>query len=283
MNRFKISSCTANYGTADLMKIFRRLHELEYDGAELTTMYHCIPAETDANRRTEIRQTAHRLNLEISGLHYIFPAGGSMASEDSSERDAIAKHAEAVIELAHDLECRIVVVGGSKQRSVPAKMDRKLGISRVLEVFARIAKSAEKHGVVACFEAHNRYESNLANTLEECSRYVDQINSPALKIAGDTYHMNIEEKSLEGAIVSAGSRIGHMHLPDSHRLAPGDGHIDFRAILSALWQIKFSGYVSFEMFGITPEMMYLPTFELCDDEVRKGIKHIRHVEASLAS
>ena len=38
-----------------------------------------------------------------------------------------------------------------------------------------------------------------------------------------------------------------------------------------------------EMFGITPEMMYLPTFELCDAEVCKGIKHIRQVEASLAS
>ncbi len=191
MNRIKISSCTANYGTADLMKILQRLHEPEYDGAELTTMYHCIPGETDAQRRAEIRQTSQRLNLEISALHYIYPPGGSMTSEDSSERDAIAKHTETVIQLAHDLECKIVVVGGSKQRSVPTKMERKLGVDRVLEVFARIAKSAEKYGVVACFEAHNRYESNLANTLAECSRYVDQIASPALKV--DTYHMNIGE------------------------------------------------------------------------------------------
>lgn len=283
MNRFKISSCTANYGTADLFKILRRLSELEYDGAELTTMYHCAPAETDAKCRSEIRQKAQQFNLEISGLHYIFPPGGSMASDDSAERDAIARHAESVIQLSHDLECKIVVVGGSKQRSVPLNMEREVGVGRVLEVFSKIARSAEKYGVVACFEAHNRYESNLANTLEECSRYVDRINSPALKIAGDTYHMNIEEKSLDGAIISAGSRIAHMHLPDSHRLAPGDGHIDFSAILAALRRINFSGYLSFEMFGITPEMMWLPSFELCDDEVRKGIKHIRQVEASLPS
>lgn len=283
MKRFKISSCTANYGTAELTKILRRLHELEYDGAELTTMYHCIPTETDAQRRATICQTARQLNLEISGLHYIFPPGGSMASDDSSERDAIAKHAETVIQLAHDLECKIVVVGGSKQRSVPITMERTLGVNRIIEVFSKIAKSAEKYGVVACFEAHNRYESNLANTLDECSRYVDRINSPALKIAGDTYHMNIEEKSLAGAILAAGDRIAHMHLPDSHRLAPGGGHIDFGTILSALRRINFTGYLSFEMFGITPEMMWLPTFELCDDEVRKGIKHIRQVEASLVS
>ena len=240
-------------------------------------------AETDAKSRAEIRQAAQQLNLEISGLHYIYPPGGSMVSDDSLERDAIARHSESVIQLAHDLGCKIVVVGGSKQRSVPVSMDRELGVNRVLEVLSRIAKSAEKYGVVACFEAHNRYESNLANTLDECSRYVDQINSPALKIAGDTYHMNIEEKSLDGAIISAGSRIGHMHLPDSHRLAPGDGHIDFSAILAALRRINFAGYLSFEMFGITPEMMYLPTFDLCDDEVRKGIKHIRQVESSLVS
>lgn len=278
---FKISSCSANYGYADLFKVADRLAALGYDGIEITAMYHCIPKETSAARRREIREQIKALGLEISGLHYIFEPGTSMVSDNEAERRQVIEHARSIIELSHDLECSMVVVGGSKQRSVPAGMSREIGIRRVVDTFADIARHAEKLGVTACFEAHNRYKSNVGNTLAECGKYIDEINSPSMKIAGDTYHMNIEEASLADAIEQVGPRLAHLHFPDSHRLAPGGGHIDFASILKALRKIGFDGYLSFEMFGITPEMMYLPTFEACDAENVKGIRHVRDLEKRL--
>jgi len=45
--------------------------------------------------------------------------------------------------------------------------------------------------------------------------------------------MNIEEKSIHGAIVQA-KKLFHMHFADSNRLAPGLGHLDFKRILDML-------------------------------------------------
>ncbi len=281
MTGFRISSCSATYGHADLFKVVDRLAALDFDGIEITAMYHCIPKETSTLRRREIRERIKASGLEISGLHYIFEPGTSMVSDDAAERMRVTEHARTILELSHDLECPMVVVGGSKQRSVPVEMSREVGIRRVVDAFAEIARHAEKLGVTACFEAHNRYESNVGNTLAECSKYVDEINSPAMKVAGDTYHMNIEEASMSEAIEQVGARLAHLHFPDSHRLAPGGGHIDFIPIMQSLRRIGFDGYLSFEMFGITPEMMYLPSFEACDAENAKAIRHVRELEKSL--
>jgi sugar phosphate isomerase/epimerase len=177
------------------------------------------------SRRRQIRERIKAAGLEISGLHYIFEPDTSMVSDMRRIR-RVAQHARSIIELAHDLECPVVVIGGSKQRSVPVEMDREVGIRRVVETFADIARSAENLGITACFEAHNRYESNVGNTLAECSKYADEINSPAMKIAGDTYHMNIEEASLAGAIEASGQRLAHLHLPDRAQRGPYRFHLD---------------------------------------------------------
>ena len=92
--------------------------------------------------------------------------------------------------------------------------------------------------------------------------------------------MNIEDGPLGPAIETVGDRLAHLHIPDSHRLAPGGGHIDFPPVIEALRNIGYLGYVSFEFFSITPDLWYLPTFEACDDEVRKGIEYLRRLGAA---
>ena len=63
----------------------------------------------------------------------------------------------------------------------------------------------------------------------------------------DTYHMNIEERSLPEAIRQTGELLNYVHLSDSNRAAPGQGHIDFGAILRTLVEIGYSGYLTFEL------------------------------------
>lgn len=280
MNRFKISACSANYGHADLFRVVDRLAHHGYDGVEITVMYHAIPGETTAARRREIKTHVRERGLKISALHYVFPAGMRMAGAPE-ERDRVVHHATAVLALASDLEAPTIVIGAGTQRSIPQGMSRDHALPRVLAVFEQIARAAERVGVIACFEALNRYETNIGRTLAECSTYVDQIGSQNLKVAGDTFHMNIEEASMEEAIANVGSRLAHLHLPDSHRMAPGGGHINFSPILSALKRWGFSGFLSFEIFGIAPEIPYLPTFELCDAEMAEAITRVREIESVL--
>lgn len=278
MSAFKISACSANYGHADLFTVIDRLAALGYDGVEITVMYHAVPQETSARRRAEILRRVRDAGLSVSALHFIFPAGLQMTAEAASDRQKVVDHVGSVIELAHDLESRIVVVGGGGMRSTPPGMDKSVAVERVLDVFRGIGRRAERAGVTACFEALNRFETNIGRSFAECCGYLDRIGSPAVRLAGDTFHMNMEETSMPAAIEAAGASLAHLHLPDSHRLAPGDGHIDFPPILAALRKIGFDGYLSFELFWIAPDIPYLPTFELCDAECVKAIRYIRSLE-----
>jgi sugar phosphate isomerase/epimerase len=281
MSRFPISACSANYGKADLFRILDRLCELGYDGVEITVMYHAVPDETSPERRREILGRARDAGLTVSGLHFIFPAGLKMMSPDPEERRRVADHIRSVLELGHDLEAPLVVIGGGGLRTVPAGMSRETGVAHVVDVFTQVARHAEATGVTACFEALNRFETTIGRSFAETCAYIDGIGSPALKLAGDTFHMNIEESSLPGAIEAAGVRLAHLHLPDSNRLAPGTGHIDFRPILGALGRIGYRGFLSFEIFWIAPDIPYLPSWEECDAQSVQAIRHVREVETML--
>ena len=48
-----------------------------------------------------------------------------------------------------------------------------------------------------------------------------------VRLAADTYHMNIEEADPIKALVDASNCIRHVQLSDSNRLEPAAGHIDW--------------------------------------------------------
>ena len=58
--------------------------------------------------------------------------------------------------------------------------------------------------------------------------------------------MNLEEASITGAIVNAGSHIGHVHLGDNNRLLPGQGSIDFTSGFKALRKVGYRGFLALE-------------------------------------
>ena len=76
---------------------------------------------------------------------------------------------------------------------------------------------------------------------------VDEVNSSFIKLLVDTFHMNIEERSMTESIKPAKGYIGHVHFSDNNRLAPGQGHIDFRSIAKILQAIDYQGFVSGEI------------------------------------
>ena len=108
-------------------------------------------------------------------------------------------------------------------------------------------KYAEEKKVLLLLEPINRYETNVINTLAEGSDLIREIESQHLKLIPDTFHMNIEERSLEESIVDAGAYIGYIHFADSNRLSPGWGHIDFFKIVSALKKTNYIGAVGIEV------------------------------------
>jgi sugar phosphate isomerase/epimerase len=95
-------------------------------------------------------------------------------------------------------------------------------------------------------EAINRYETKSLNTAEHVARFIDDSGLKATGILLDTFHMNIEERSIESTIRSYVDRIAHFHIADSNRWPPGYGHLDIRGQLRILTELDYQGWVSAE-------------------------------------
>ena len=112
-------------------------------------------------------------------------------------------------------------------------------------------KAAEDHDVLFHMEVVNRFEQYLLNTAEEAVRYVGEVGSPNCKVLLDTFHMNIEEDSFHDAIVAAGDVLGHFHVGETNRRAPGRGRIPWDEVARALKEIDYRGSIVMEPF-LTP-------------------------------
>ena len=65
---------------------------------------------------------------------------------------------------------------------------------------------------------------------------------------GSKYQRFIRNVLFGGAaLLAAGRHIGHVHFADSNRQAMGFGHTDAAAVITALREINYTGYLSAEI------------------------------------
>ena len=127
-------------------------------------------------------------------------------------------------------------------------LDKEGAWARGVESVKKLGGVAGELGIDFCLEVVNRFETHILNTAEEGVRYCKDVAMPRVKLLLDTFHMNIEEDDLPGAILTAGSYLGHVHVGEGNRKLPGMGHLPWEEIGSALKQIGFSGGVVMEPF-----------------------------------
>jgi sugar phosphate isomerase/epimerase len=86
----------------------------------------------------------------------------------------------------------------------------------------------------------------MVNRLDQAIELISAVGIDSLRVAADTYHMNIEEDDPVTALHAAGPFLGHVQVSDSNRFQPGAGHLDWPAILGALRASGYDGYLALE-------------------------------------
>lgn len=136
---------------------------------------------------------------------------------------------------------------GRTWKTTPAERERDLEL--LVGQLRPLAAYAADHGVVLCVEPLNRFETSVINTAEQLVELVDRVDHPACQAMLDTFHMNIEEKSLGDAIRAVGPRLRHFHSCENDRGAPGSGHVPWSDVAAALRDIGYEGPVVIESFS----------------------------------
>ena len=146
-----------------------------------------------------------------------------------------------------------------------------------------LGKIASDAGVTVGIEPLNRFETDMINLVEQAIALIHEVGQPAYKVHIDTFHANIEEKSIPDAIRMAGDLLGHFHACENDRGTPGTGHIDWIGVRDALREIGYAGPVVIESFtpGIVEiakaAAIWRPLAPSQDELARDGARFLREL------
>ncbi len=118
------------------------------------------------------------------------------------------------------------------------------------ETLAQAADYAQQNGVTLVLEYLNRFECYFLNCAADCARFCREVNHPNLKMMYDTFHANIEEKSVEAAIRECADQLVHVHISENDRSTPGEGGVNWDATFATLKDINYDGWFVVEAFGL---------------------------------
>lgn len=214
---------------------------LGYDGVELAL-----------KNASEINPSQLDLWLRDSGMTVscistgqVFADTGLMFTEtDKIRRAKLVTIFKEMIDMASDYG-HLVNIGRVRGNLVPN--DGGDSQKRFVEMAQELCAYAATRHVTLILEPVNRYEINFINSLKQGVELLKQINEPNFKLMPDVFHMNIEDKTISGELQKYIEHVAYIHLADSNRLAPGQGHTDFDSLFKGLKKVNYSGWCSVEI------------------------------------
>lgn len=242
-----------NWSLADAMAYAKKTG---YDCIEIApftllpgTSHKYVTAISAAERRA-IRDTAARVGIEISGIHWVLVQADGMhlTEPDTAIRQRTADYFVALADFCGDLGGRTIVVGSPKQRSLLPGVTHDQAWAWATEVFRPAVARAADRGVTICFEPLAPAETNFINTAVEGIAFAQQFASPAMSVILDVKAMSSEAKPVPQIIRESRGRFAYFHANDANLKGPGFGDVDFTPIAAALRDVAYDGVVSVEVF-----------------------------------
>lgn len=211
------------------------------------------------------------------------PMPNNPISPDPKERKMALDFMKRLVDITAELGASIT--GGVNYAASGYHSGKPRSIQEIewcAEYLNKLTEYARPMGISIAMEPVKRFESHFINTAEQALQMVEIVGAKNLGVHLDTFHMNIEESSFSEAIKACGKRLMHMHLVDSNRGAPGQGHIDWVEIMRALKAVEYEGAACIETFNPetleeTCKMTYLTRrfAKNAEEIIVKGIKTLR--------
>ncbi|OWY14185.1 D-tagatose 3-epimerase [Thioclava sp. JM3] len=263
---------------------FAHAAELGFDFVELL-----VPEPEDDLPLADVKAAASDAGISLVLAARVNPQR-SIASDDPENVKGGLDYLKFCVEVAAELG--VGIVGGPLYgepmvfagRPPCPRSDDQIAAraDRTIEGFSQVAPLARSAGVVLAVEALNRFETDILNTTRQAVELVDAVNDPGCQLMLDTFHMNMEDRSIADAIRLAGPRIAHFQANENHRGHPGTGHLDWTAIMRALHQVSYDGPISLEPFRRADDRIALPIAQWRapredeSDKLRAGLGVIRN-------
>ena len=240
--------------------ILAAVKDAGYDGCDLP----CDPGRVSA---AAFRPIVDALGLHVPAVQGAWGythAGESrdLAGADRAARRRGIEYARQAIDLAAELGAQLFQVCAT-QPGVPQSLFPELPIAtlrrNLIESLRELCEYAGERGITILLEPVNAYEAypGVLTTVYEAIGLIRELGVGNVGIQPDIFHMNIMEGSLPAALRAGGPLVRHVHINETNHYSLGTGHADFDAILGALMEIGFAGYLATYMPLVSQEVFQM--------------------------
>jgi D-psicose/D-tagatose/L-ribulose 3-epimerase len=234
----------ATFGPSDF-HLLPRLKDAGFDGVEVPIL---DPASFDADA---VAREFDRLGLARTAVANV-PRGSSLASSDAGERQRARDHVGACIHAARDFGA--TVLAGPMYTPVGFLTGGRRTAEEwrwAVDSWQHLAPAVEAAGIDIGLEPLNRFETYFLNTAADAARLCTDVGSPRVGILLDTFHANIEEKSIGAALRAAAPHLKHLHVSENDRGIPGSGHVAWAEFFSTVAALGYDRWMTIESFGFS--------------------------------
>jgi L-ribulose-5-phosphate 3-epimerase len=238
--------------------------EAGFDGIELNyDLDNDLSPKSSAEQYRAIKKTAEEIGIAISGLCSFLYWPYSLTDNDPARRKRGLELAGLIIEAAHELgtENVLTIAGSTYIPWIPEREPVPIDVCdrRARESIGQLIPLAEKHGVFLNIE--NIGFNGYLTTPGELSAFVDSFGSKHIQVHFDTGNVMLFQFP-EHWIPLLGRRIKNVHFKEFSKKGTDhsldsfrtllDGTTDWPAVMDALEQAGYEGYVTFEYFHPFP-------------------------------
>jgi sugar phosphate isomerase/epimerase len=229
--------------SGDFIKNMELAKELGYDGVEIHT------ADPDEINIVGINEARKRLDMSVAtiGTGAIYGKYGlHLMDQNEGNKNRIVSMVKNFIDVAAEIESKVTI--GSIKGNVPKGEDRKKFLETMAINLKALSEYAVLKGVSILLEATNRYENNVLNSAKDVVEMIEKYNLKNTEVLIDTFHINIEERSLKNCVKDAGEHLGYIHFGDNTRMYPGSGTFDYDTFCGSIIDFGYDGVLSVECF-----------------------------------
>ena len=204
--------------------------------------------------RAQYRDMANSFGLQVIGLHWLLAKteGFHLTTADAATRQRTGLYLGELARLCRDLGGDLMVLGSPLQRNFGPDMSHDQAVENAVDTIRHCLPILEETQVRLAIEPLGPQEGNFLNHASQARPMIDAIDSSLVKLHLDVKAMSSEGIGIDQIIRDQSDLMIHFHANDPNKLGPGMGEVDFVPIFRALHEVRFSGWVSVEVFDYSP-------------------------------
>lgn len=223
--------------------LIKKIKEWGFDGVELPMF------SVDGSPWTDLAELLEDIDLGATAVA-VLPQDASLISDAKDERqrgiDFVKGCIDSCAEVGAEVLCGPLYHPVGKLAGRGRTQDE---WKHCVDCLKDIGRHAQEAGVALAVEPLNRFETYFLNTQADGAELAKAVGVPSVGVLYDTFHANIEEKSVTGAIEAVGPHIKLVHISANDRATPGEDHVHWKDTFAAIKKTGFDGWYVIEAFG----------------------------------